>query len=611
MPVKTPKKPKIPAPPKPDKAACKGLPPHAQMQWRSGAWYVYFPYDYRIDGVRYQDRDYIGKLNENNEFTPNLYYVQNQPTFKQRPVERWKHPVMRQRALDKLKQQQETKALEPGADLDPEEFDPDQQLSVGATALAAAILYKTGMMQDLWEVFDQNPKLVMGCANLAMHAAITSDKTYMASLESQHQKFIGKGCLTSPRASEFFQQIGSSFALSTKIAHARAAHLEPGQLCALDGTRIDCNSENIDAKAVGKRKDGTYGPQINFSMLINVDTGAPICYRYYSGNTADISTLDDFRALLADIGIAEKKATILMDRGYPSYEEFFKLDGQGLNFLVGAKVSINVVKNIIEERNSEFYDASAYLRRQRCYGLKDEVTIKHEGKEMQVHSYVFRSPNKEMTETDEFLDSLEKFAKAWPKKKTLTKADEDKLKYFVEPKLGKPLVMDKEAVSYDCHALGYFGFVGNIDTTLLDALDKYRRRNEVEVAFKLMFQSMLETTRVHSSPALEGLLLTAFVGLSIPCYLRSHMTGRIENEKANDPDKGSIIKDLWTIQELLKDLRRIKLAYNKNGTVRLLNVVKRDRDLADALGFPGLFDSAEKVAELLTGKHLVNVLTKR
>lgn len=41
-----------------------------------------------------------------------------------------------------------------------------------------------------------------------------------------------------------------------------------------------------------------------------------------------------------------------------------------------------------------------------------------------------------------------------------------------------------------------------------------------------------------------------------------------------------------------------------------LNVVKRDRDLAEALGFPGLFDSAENVAKLLSGSHLAATLKK-
>ena len=166
------------------------------------------------------------------------------------------------------------------------------------------------------------------------------------------------------------------------------------------------------------------------------------------------------------------------------------------------------------------------------------------------------------------------------------------------------LVVNEDAVSYACYGLGYFGLIGNVDISLFDALKKYRQRNEVEVTFKLMFQHLLSTTRVHSSAAFDGLLMTTFVGLSILTYLRTQMDRTVPNELALYPEELSA-------RELLNDLRRIKIAYSKNGTPRLLNVEQRDRDLVAALGFPGLFDSAKKVADLLSGRHLAKQLSTR
>jgi len=91
------------------------------------------------------------------------------------------------------------------------------------------------------------------------------------------------------------------------------------------------------------------------------------------------------------------------------------------------------------------------------------------------------------------------------------------------------------------------------DITLMDALTKYRQRNEVEVAFKLMFQHLLTSTRVHSSAALDGLLMTTFVGLSILTYLHTKMNGTITKELARNPERTSSINSLWTIQEMLKN----------------------------------------------------------
>lgn len=268
-------------------------------------------------------------------------------------------------AHSKSSMQTRSRRSAPSVSLDPE-LDCDQQLSVGATALCASILNANGMLKNVGTVLDNNPELTMACINLAMHSAITTDKTYLADKESTQQKFIGYGCLSSPRASEFFQRIGNEQTLSLKMAKACATHLEDGEILALDGTRVDCNSANISLAAVGKKKDGSYGPQITVSLVINVKNGSPICYRAYAGNISDISTLDDLRKMWTDIGISEKAPLILMDRGYPNQEEFVNLDRDGYRFLIGAKTSMKLVKDVIDQKNCEFYDQKTYLRQRRC-----------------------------------------------------------------------------------------------------------------------------------------------------------------------------------------------------------------------------------------------------
>ena len=88
---------------------------------------------------------------------------------------------------------------------------------------------------------------------------------------------------------------------------------------------------------------------------------------------------------------------------------------------------------------------------QRCYGVKSSTEIRADGQTMEVHSYVFRSPNKEMTETDALWDRLNAFQKTWSRKRDiqLSAADEKTFKYFnVTPK--GELVVNLDAVSYAC-----------------------------------------------------------------------------------------------------------------------------------------------------------------
>lgn len=91
-------------------------------------------------------------------------------------------------------------------------------------------------------------------------------------------------------------------------------------------------------------------------MLVNVENGDLICYCAYGGNVTDISTLDDLRTLWTDVDIDQKAPLILMDRGYPSQQEFIRLNRDGYRFLIGAKTSMNIVKNVIDKYNSAFYD---------------------------------------------------------------------------------------------------------------------------------------------------------------------------------------------------------------------------------------------------------------
>ena len=63
-----------------------------------------------------------------------------------------------------------------------------------------------------------------------------------------------------------------------------------------------------------------------------------------------------------------------------------------------------------------------------------------------------------------------------------------------------------------------------------------------------------------------------------------------------------MIGEFLTVNELLKDLHLIKLAYNKNGTPRLLNVIVTS-PLWD-------FRFRVRVVELLFGTRLVKVVAK-
>ena len=104
----------------------------------------------------------------------------------------------------------------------------------------------------------------------------------------------------------------------------------------------------IDA-SVGKAKDGTFTKQINFSLLVDAENGAPVGYRWFSGATNDVSTLEDFTSIWNAYGLMSKDPMIVVDRGYYSQEGLVKLGKQGYRFLAGAKTGFRLVKSMIED----------------------------------------------------------------------------------------------------------------------------------------------------------------------------------------------------------------------------------------------------------------------
>ena len=586
-------------PEKLDKSQVIGLPEGAAIQFIKDKWYVFFAYCYRLGEKRYQERDYIGTIKDN-QFVPNDYYIDHHPDRKHRPLKKWKNPekakIERAKAEEAL---QNAKIVQSR----PKDFAKNEpfELSVGASALLMQSLYSSGMVEDLGKVaLDGNVTLTTHCINLALHTAVTQKATYLARDESCAIKFIGKGCLTSQRASELHQKLGAIDGLEFKLGKARSARLSEGDLLALDGTRLDCSSDNISLAEVGKRKDGTYGKQLNFSVLFNATTGQCLSYRLYSGNCPDNLTMSDFRQLWTGMGIPEKKAVIVVDRGYYSADEFAKLDHDGIGFIAGAKTNLKAVREVIEEHNSEFYEARNLLRNRGCYAVSSGYSIGSKQDPVDLNLFVYRSPVNEMSQTDELYERLDRIEQAWLDGDTEALGDNDRV-FYKDPIPGVPLVRDEKQITQYCYTLGYFAFSSNVVTDVVTCYDDYSFRNEIEVFFKQQKRNGFHCARVQSEATLKGLALTTFIGTAATIDILHRM-----RRPTAKTAKG--LRNNYTVPELLTKLSRVHLVHSATGEMYLTNVTSREKDIVAALGFPGLFDSAEYVDKLLSVSYLAERL---
>ena len=574
-----------------NRSLVSGLPEGANVQVIKGVPYVYFRYKWKdkTGKIKYS-RDYLGIV-DNGRFVPNDYYLRVRPTKKNRPEERWSVEQRREMAVVAVTQQPDAGSGVPathGSGSGSGNFDIWTK-SVGVTSLAASILAENGMIDDVVTLFDGDTVLATRILNIAIGAAITAKPTYLSADESAVQMFLGnQKCPSSPRASEIHAKIGAKLDLSARISQLRIARLRNKPLLALDGSRIECNSDNILDAVVGRTKDGQYASQINYSLLVDASRGDPVGYRYFAGSTNDIATVEDFTHLWNAYGLPDKDPMIVVDRGYYSQEVLIKLGKQGYRFLAGAKTCFKIVKSIIEDRNSEFFEAKRLLESSDFYGLQEDKLLEGQAGKLNVRVSVFRNPVEEMAATRRFMQRLAKFEIEWLD----GKADPtNELCYFYDsPKVGEPLQRNMFKISQECYLLGFFAFVTNAGLGLEESLDIYKLRNEAEVVFKLMLSNLMKTTRVHSSQALEGLLFTTFVALSILTGLRARMKADLN---------GQPISSHYTIGEIFARLKKIQLI-EVGGKRYLINVAGRDKKLIEALGFSGLFNSPENaVAPLM------------
>lgn len=591
----------------------KGLPEGARVQndKKAKLTTVFLPYYFRNKkGVATSERDYIGTVKDG-EFVPNFYYLHVQPTKKNRPIDRWKDPDQRKKAEAEAKaSEQELESTNwHGLEL---KADEDITRQIGATALCAKILYNDFLVEDVARTLNYSLADTMNALNLGMFIALTSKASYLALPESEVCKFFGSGCLSSQRISDFLGRIGSTLTLSTRLSKHRMQRMaNDGDLISVDGTFLDSNSKNIAEAAVGKRKDGSYGPQINYAMVSNASTGMPLGYRWYSGDTQDVTTLDDLKELWLDYGINEKKVEFVWDRGYFDSARMAGFDTAGFKFISGAKVGLKIVKNVIEQRNSEFYSANSQLQHHYCFGISEKVDIA----DRQANAYVYFSPNKQMLETRELREELKKAQKKWLDGKL---KDNDRiLDFFKNPVKGEPLVVDEDFFEQECYVRGFFACISNTDQTPDAVLDKYRTRNEVEVLFRLMIGRLLDTTRVHSTPVLEGLLFVVFIALSILSRLRKLLKNKVPARKnvqaahsdIIDFDRTFTLDDYVTITEALSELRGVTVTVSKRtGKARFANLTDKKRLLLKDLGFEGLLSSADDAWDLLSAKHMDEVI---
>ncbi|MCD6237835.1 MAG: IS1634 family transposase [Thermotogae bacterium] len=493
-------------------------------------------------------RIYIGK-NVNGEFVPNKKYLLQQE-------------------LEKAK-----KDIQPG----PIPTDKSLRQFYGAVYLLEQIGEITGVTHDLKLCFPNSYKQML---SIVYYLILESNPLYrFKKWNHTHKHPYGKN-ISSQRGSELLTTI--SEAEKMKFFTLQAERRLETEFLAFDTTSISSYSQLIKQAKYGKNKDGDHLPQINFALLLGEESGLPVYYRKLPGNLSDVKTISK---LLRDISFLNlDKVKLVMDRGFYSAENINGMYRNHYKFLIGAKLSLSIVKKKLDSIRDEIKTRKNYHTEVGLFakGFLQEWPYKkikpRSGKEInetrRIYIHYYYNDQKATDDRKCFyhkLDILEEELRCGKRK---PEHEKEYSKYFevtTTPVRGIKIEPKQGAIDTAEKNFGYFVLISNAIKDPIEALNIYRTKDLIEKAFENLKEHLnMRRESVASEEGLEGKLFLQFVALIYLCYIK----------KAMD-DKKLFAK--YSMKELLDELDIIEFYQQPGNRGYVGEITGKQKALYDAM----------------------------
>lgn len=387
--------------------------------------------------------------------------------------------------------------------------------------------------------------------------------------------------IPSQRSSELFQTIDEEARmLFFKKQGKRRIEKE---YWAFDITSISSYSETLKQVKNGQNKEHDRLSQINLALLFGEESGLPFYYRKLPGNITDVKTVKQLMAEFDVMGY--KKVSVILDRGFYSKGNIDALYKNHQKFIIGVKLSLKYVKEVLEEERESLQLWSNLQTQFGTYGICRTIEWDYEQErpykgdtlkaKRRAYLHLFYNPEKaakDQADKNEYLTSLYNDLMENARKEYRMK-DYDKYFEVTEtPKRGRKIKPREEVMREVARNYGYFALLSNEVKDPFEALSLYRSKDIVEKGFgnlkeRLNFRRM----QVSSELALNGKLFVEFVALIYLSYVKKKMQNAGLFEK-------------WTLQGLLDELDVIELFEAPEHGRLLGEVTKKQEELYTALG---------------------------
>jgi transposase len=449
----------------------------------------------------------------------------------------------------------------------------------GASYLLDQIGQITGIVSDLKECFPDRYKQILSIAYY-----LILEENNSLSRFSHWQRLHTHPCgddLPSQRSSELFQSIDEEEKM-TFFKKQGKRRIEK-EYWAFDITSISSYSEMLSQVKKGRNKEQDRLPQINLALLFGEESGLPFYYRKLPGNITDVKTVKQLMAEFDVMGY--KKVSVILDRSFYSKENINLLYKNHQKFIIGVKLDLKYVKEVLEEERENLQLWSNFQTQFGIYGLCRTIEWDYEQErpykgdvlksKRRAYLHLFYNPDKaarDQADMNDYLTSLYNDIADNTRKEYRMK-DYDKYFDVTEtPKRGRKIKPKEDAMHQAARNYGYFALLSNEVNDPFEALSLYRSKDIVEKGFgnlkdRLNFRRM----QVSSELSLNGKLFVEFIALIYLSYVKKKMQNAGLFEK-------------WTLQGLLDDLDTIERFESPEHGRLLGEITKKQEEIYTALG---------------------------
>ncbi len=494
-------------------------------------------------------RIYIGKL-VNGEFVPNKKYLLEQELAETR------------------------KRIQPG----PVPSDKSLRQFYGAVYLLEQIGESTGVVYDLKRSF---PTTYRQMLSIIYYLILENSPLYRFSKWSRTHKHPYDKDIPSQRSSELLSAIDEAGKMNFFSQQAER-RLEK-EFLAFDITSISSYSQLIKQVKYGKNKEGDRLPQINLALLLGEQSGLPAYYRKLPGNVSDVKTVTN---LLKDITFLKlDKVKLVMDRGFYSADNINALYKHHYKFLIGAKLSLSIVKNKLGEIRNELKTRKHYYPEAGLFALSFLEIWPYEdikprsGKEVRenrrVYLHFYYNDRKATDDRTRFYHELDALEEELRNGHLNPEHEKKYSKYFdvtKTPVRGIKIEPKQAAIATAEQNFGYFVLISNGISDSMEALQIYRTKDVIEKAFGNLKEHLnMRRESVASEEGLEGKLFLQFVALIYLCQIK-----KVMDEKK--------LFSKYTLQELLDELDIIELDQHPGKRAHVGEITGKQRAIYEAMG---------------------------